>query len=518
LRFCSIIFAASLAGLAACGTDPSSSTALTEVSGPALQLSDVLGTKLLLYAAHNPRTATWPASLVDADQDMVQGLLITLAGSNKRYAKLAQQDMDSLGLAGLRPLLTCLQLAQEKLGDTATERWLIARTLGSIPHASAMLALLELAKTDPDSKVRSMAIYQLGESPLNGDWTVPHLCLRLKYETDAECHRLLGQVLAKHQNYSFLPAWFELTRSPDPEVSTPIWAALRHLESQSGSTGEQMAADWNAATGSPQPAPSDALLHEVWFFVSGLSGQHFQLRGVDDARFALSDLGPWLAEELAPALKDSDLYVRLHVAQVLQRLAARGKAAVPALIEALQDPDLGPQAAATLATLSTLEERSALQPLLQAASSTSALDLRTAAVRALGETAWPEGASVLRSAMADGAVPGQADLGVHARCALLQVAPTAEVLDDLLELLMNQETGQAAAELAFEASLRRKAAAAQPEDPAAQDWRAWVQMGSSFGARPSAEGLAKRRSSRAQWIEQNRERLQMYGAATRASR
>ncbi|MFT5200347.1 MAG: hypothetical protein ACI87O_003026, partial [Planctomycetota bacterium] len=263
------------------------------MSGPALQLSDVLGTKLQRYAAHNPRTATWPESLIDADLEMVQGLLITLTGSNKRFAKMAQQDMDTLGLAGLRPLLTCLQLAHENSEDTATERWIIARTLGNLTHTRAMLALLELAKTDPDSKVRSMAIYQLGESPLNGDWTVPHLCLRLKYETDPECHRLLGQVLAKHQNYSFLPAWFELTRSTDPEVSTSIWAALRNLESQSGSTGEKMSADWNAGTGSPQPAPSDALLHEVWFFVSELSGQHFQLRGVDDARFALSDLGPW---------------------------------------------------------------------------------------------------------------------------------------------------------------------------------------------------------------------------------
>ena len=63
------------------------------------------------------------------------------------------------------------------------------------------------------------------------------------------------------------------------------------------------------------PAP-----RELWRLVSDLSGEHFQLRGVDDARFILSRLGPWSAAEFAAALEDDDPYVRLHVAQVLERM------------------------------------------------------------------------------------------------------------------------------------------------------------------------------------------------------
>ncbi|MDF1837379.1 MAG: HEAT repeat domain-containing protein [Planctomycetota bacterium] len=499
--------------LASCREEPSVPPA--PPIGLDLGLNDVLGARLADYADADPRRAPWPEGLEDSDLSMVQGLLATLAGSNPRYADLARQDLESLGLSGLRPLLQCLDDARKDGKNTAPTRWFIARALGPIPHSQAALALLDLAKLDPDSSVRSMAIYQLGESPLAPDWVVPHLCLRLKYEKDPECHRLLGEVLAKHRNYSFLRAWFDLTRSPDSAISTPIWTSLRNLEAQTGREGSDLAKAWAQGEGLDQPEPSRAFLFEVWTVVSKLSSAHFQLRGVDDARFALSDLGPWLATEIAPALKDSDLYVRLHMGQVLQRHGPRGKAAVPALIEALGDPDLAPQAATTLAAIG---ERAALQPLLTAAGAGNALDLRTSAVQALGTTAWPESADVLRTALVDASIPGQADLGVHARCSLLQVSPTPEIFDTLLQQLEELAPGKDAAELAFESMLQRRTRAIEPAATADKDWEHWNQMGQRFGARPSVPGLAKRRENRAAWIRENRDRLIEAAAELAASR
>ncbi|MCP5023074.1 MAG: HEAT repeat domain-containing protein [bacterium] len=468
-----------------------------------IALKGVLQSKLDRYRASDPRAVPLPADLQDADMGMVQGLLSSLGGSNPRYADLAQQDLKALGLPGLRPLIRCLKNARTSLGDTTRQRWFIARTLGSIEHPMAALTLLELAKKDPNAQVRSMAIFQLGETPLNPDWVLPHLCLRLKYEKDSECHRLMGQVLAGHQNYSFLRAWFELSRSPDPSESAPIFEALQALEEETGQTAADLAKAWGQP-GSQTPPPSDALLHEVWQFVSELSGEHFQLRGVDDARFALSDLGPWLATELAPALADTDVYVRLHVGQVLERLGPRAVSAVPALIAALKDPDLGPQASTSLAAIDDLR---ALEPLLLAASDKSPLDLRSSAVRALGKTTWPESADTLRTVLSDSQDPGQEGLEPLAHAALLQVDPSAETFDALLRLLTEPLAANGTAELAFSDALLRQTRGEDPGDQALADWNCWKEMGAAFGSRPSAKGLGLRRESRSTWLQENRERL-----------
>ncbi len=504
MKFTGATALAGLALLAGCGSESATGPKAPPKNVQTIALENVLQGKLDRYAASDPRAVPLPNDLQDADMGMVQGLLSSLGGSNPRYADLAQQDLEALGLPGVRPLIRCLEDAQASVEDTTRLRWFIARTLGSIEHPMAALTLLELAKKDPHAQVRSMAIFQLGESPLNPDWVLPHLCLRLKYEKDPECHRLMGQVLAGHKNYSFLRAWFELSRSPDPSKTTPIFEALQGLEQETGQTATDLAKAWGQPGGLTSSPPSEALLHEVWQFVSELSGEHFQLRGVDDARFALSDLGPWLATELAPALADSDVYVRLHVGQVLERLGPRAVTAVPALIASLEDPDLGPQAAASLAAIG---DRRALDPLLRAASDKSPLDLRSAAVRALGKTTWPEGADALRSALADSQDPGQENLEALAHAALLQVDPSPETFDALLRLLTEPLAANGTAELAFSDALLRQTRAADPSDQALADWKNWKEMGAAFGSRPSAKGLGLRRESRSTWLRENRERL-----------
>ena len=68
-------------------------------------------------------------------------------------------------------------------------------------------------------------------------------------------------------------------------------------------SAEEARALWNSidARRLPQPTPSPRLRAAVWNLVAELSSEHFQLRGVDDARYILARMGPWVAEEIAPA-------------------------------------------------------------------------------------------------------------------------------------------------------------------------------------------------------------------------
>jgi hypothetical protein len=78
--------------------------------------------------------------------------------------------------------------------------------------------------------------------------------------------------------------------------------------------------------------PSLRLRLDTWRWISQLSGEHFQLRGVDDARIVLSQLGSWATGPLTEALHDADVYVRVHVAQCIERMGPRGLAAGPELL------------------------------------------------------------------------------------------------------------------------------------------------------------------------------------------
>lgn len=138
--------------------------------------------------------------------------------------------------------------------------------------------------------------------------------------------------------------------------------------------------------------PSRELRAELWRIVSKLSGEHFQLRGVDDARFVLARLGPWAARELALALGDRDAYVRLHTAQVLERMGADGAPAVDALEAALSDRDHGVagQAAEALTVVAAASGKAPLieraeAALLQRLDDRPPYEVRVALARALSK-------------------------------------------------------------------------------------------------------------------------------------
>ena len=121
--------------------------------------------------------------------------------------------------------------------------------------------------------------------------------------------------------------------------------------------------------------------------LADLSGEHFQLRGVDDARHTLSLLGPWAAEEFALALEDDDEYVRLHTAQVLERMGPRGLGGFESLKAALHAPHdaVGGAAAEALVVITrgTPRATEAREALLSRISARCPYEVKVACVRAL---------------------------------------------------------------------------------------------------------------------------------------
>ncbi|HVS10633.1 MAG TPA: HEAT repeat domain-containing protein, partial [Planctomycetota bacterium] len=92
------------------------------------------------------------------------------------------------------------------------------------------------------------------------------------------------------------------------------------------------------------------------------------------------------ARMLAQALRDENRYVRVHSAQCLERMGPRARPAIPALIEALDDPISGPTAASALAAL---DAREAIPALKECLAPGRDADLRAAATRSLADLGVP---------------------------------------------------------------------------------------------------------------------------------
>jgi hypothetical protein len=217
------------------------------------------------------------------------------------------------------------------------------------------------------------------------------LLLRAKYETDAEARVWLAGSLVDFNNYSGIA---ELRRlASDPHAGAAAATETARIEEQLGLSLAALEAGWDAGR---LPAstygPGAALEGELWRAISELGGEHFQLRGVDDARYALSRLGREVVPQLLLALQDTDPFVRLHVAQVLERMGPRAlQRAGAALIQRLDDPHDG-VAAAVAEALGAVAAGAGADPLGEAARLALTTrtargvthELRVAAVRGLG--------------------------------------------------------------------------------------------------------------------------------------
>ncbi len=407
-----------------------------------------------------------PATL---EPDHARGLIEMLARAGPRERELPLEEVGLAGEAAVGPLLELLRADSLGAPERAAAVELLARAGGE----RAARFLLELASSAPEAWLRSHAAWQLGASGV--DALLPDFVLRLKYETDPEVRVWLCRGLARLGSLAGVPLLRELRDDPGtPEAARSLAGAeLERLAHELGfGDGEALhqvreLADLDARL--PRVEPSPALRLETWRRIAMLSGEHFQLRGVDDARYVLARLEGWAVPLLAAALEEDDVWLRVHVAQCLERMGPRAVEAGPALLAALADPSLAPQAARALGELAWSPAAAALLPHLRAEGDH---ELRVASARALGRLAAGPARTRLEQLVTDAGEP--VDLRQAAAEALVEMGVGEGAVPFLLRCLTDPAADRDAAEGALGQWL-----AARSDDAARAAHATWIELGRS---------------------------------------
>lgn len=417
-------------------------------------------------------------------EEEVDGMVTMLAGSDERMRSIPIATIrDDVGPAAVPRLAAAL--ASDRL--PAEERVAAAELLASLNHPAATEALLGQLSNAPEAWLRRWCAWHLASVP--DDAVVPRLLFRLKYESDHEAVVWLATALGRHRNYAGAAVLADLARSsPSESVRTQAAQQLAELASDAGCGPDELAPTWSSVDAGrlPQPSPSPRLQQAAWLLVSQMSSEHFQLRGVDDARYVLSHMGAWVADEVAQALADSDDHTRLHAAQVLERMGPRAVSAGPALVKALADASVAPTAAEALG-------RVGYPPAVAALAARTAPEepheLRVAAVRALGRTGVADGLAAVRPCFAEAGNPH--DLRLAAATALVLLGAGDEAAPWLVGELPDFDD----AEVALETWLA--AGAERGRSGFAEALAAWREDAGPPGVIPTLEAAAARRRSRA---------------------
>ncbi len=459
-------------------------------STPAPQLGPVVQSRLAELdrelGTSDPLPELTPAQLQDLD-----GLVTMLVSSTGALRQVPLEAInEDIGPAAVPRL-------REWLVDDAREaaqRLAAAELLAALDHPLAAEALLRRVELAPEAWMRSWCAWYLGNT--SQDQVLPRLLLRLRYEKDPPTYLWLGRALLHFNNYAGLAALEDLAEraANQPEVNTAA-QLLQDAAARAGVERSQLRALWSSqrATELPQLSPSLLLRREVWRLVSELSEQHFQLRGVDDARHVLANMGPWVAMEITPALADSDAHIRLHTAQVLERMGPRASRTGQALLRALGDPRLAPAAAEALGRIGYPPA----VPVLAAKSERGQQhELRVAALRALGRTGVSEGLASLRAAFQPNEEP--ADLCQAAATGLVLLGAGDQAATWLVQQLSDPLADGQGAELAIETWLWRGAQSERGDFAVAlEGWRALAEPPGIF---PSLEQVRQRLDQRARLL------------------
>jgi len=467
--------------------------------------SSAPATEYVLAQVAKPAVAELEARLLlepaapEPDAELLErtsGVIAMLAGSGGRLRAAALEDARSLG-SGAVPLAAAT-LADA--GARAELRVAAADLLGGLRTVSAAVALSKELEQASDSWLRAHCARQLGVC--GEDALLPRMLARLRVEKDAETVIWLSVSLARLGSYAGLDGLRVLrAQGASEELRALAAAKLEELARAAGlASGDELHERWNSprAVELELPPPSDALRLELWRRIADLSA--WNLRTVDDCRFVLARGAPWVAELLARALHDEDVYVRVHAAQCLERMGPRGAAAGPALLESLAEPRLAADAAAALAGL---EYEPAAPELARKLESSADLELRIAAARALGRLRDPSTRDVLRRVLGSKA-PEPIDLRQAAAQALLALGEDPAATRFLLACLTDPAADSCAAEDALGAWLERRAAG---DTGAARLLERWRTLGPDAGAIPTAEEQRARQRARAELLANQLERL-----------
>lgn len=469
--------------LAACGTEGPPEVQAPPTLAPIVQqrLAD-------LAAAPTAAPAPTPETL-----ELTEGLLQTRVHGGQ-FKDMAFDDLSAMGKDAILPLA---QWARDTSVDVAL-RQAAVELLGVLAQepdgAGASERLLGLATDARESWLRAHAAWRLGGS--HSDHVVPRLVLRLKYEGDPEAFLWVASSLARNGCLAGLSGLIDLASRGD-ERGARAQGEIAWIEKELGDTSAKLLRRWNTSEASALPLapPSDAQLFEVWSLVKDLSGDTFALRPVDDARYILSQLAPWCAREVALALLDQDAYVRLHVAQVLERMGGRARETEGDLIRVLAEPGVAPAAAEALGSVGS---PACLEPLLAATQESQPHELRVAAVRGLGDLGLTEALAPIQSMFTELGAPGPTplhDLRMACANALVQLNAGDDAITWLLGRLQ-QGSSSSDAEPLVEQWLMGGARDSRLGFPAAlKEWQAFADPPGSI---PGADRARRRRDSRAE--------------------
>ena len=324
--------------------------------------------------AGRPADAT-PATLTSEARADVEGLAVLVA-SDPSMLEIAHDDVARIG-SGAWSVLEEIARA----GDRSDAERTAAVDVLACGEPGAAEALARLLVDVEPAWVRARAAYHLSVG--GPDHLIPQLLLRLRYETDHESVVWIACALARHGNLAGLDGLMAVASDAASSAQPVAARELARLVAERGlADATELWDSWRRSAterGFPTEPRSDALRLTIVKWIARFS--EFQLRGVDDARFLFERMDATAAEELAKALHDDDVYVRVHAAQSLQRMGRRAQAAGSALIEALAEPELAPHAAEALGHIGFADAEPALVDRL---GEETPLGLRLACARALG--------------------------------------------------------------------------------------------------------------------------------------
>lgn len=418
-------------------------------------------------------------------RSIAAGSVSVLAGGASDFRSVALDDLRGVGPAAV-PVLREILLDPARLAE---ERAAAAEGLGALDDPIADEVLVQALEKAPEPWLRAQAAWRLAST--RSDHLLPRLILRLKYEKDAETVIWLAATLARLGSFAGLDGLCVLRDgAATEELRATSAARLAEIVEETGAAdAEELVRDWKSGALETRLAaakPSERLRLEAWRLIAGLSA--WNLRGVDDNRFALSHLGAWVAAPLAAALHDADVYTRVHAAQCLERMGPRARAAGHELVLALAEPRTAPAAAAALGAIGFEPAGPELEAML---ANSVDLELRVAAARALEKLPSPSALDLLGRVFRS---DGPHDLRQAAAESLAGSERGAGVVPFLVECLTSPLADPGGAEAALERWISGSSAA-DPELVAR-----WRELAVPLDRIETSDEATRRRAARAELL------------------